>query len=76
MKMNVGQDTSKARLRLSLDPKKIAYCSEWAAEAAGLGEFSDFSTVQNASLDNLLRLADGNGDIINDINTRTVRKIV
>jgi aconitate hydratase len=53
MPITVGMDTSKTRRTLSAAGKSIAYYSIPAAEAAGLGKFSNLPASLKVVLDNL-----------------------
>ncbi|MEL7106235.1 MAG: aconitate hydratase AcnA [Pseudomonadota bacterium] len=67
MPITVGQDTAKTRTTLEVSGKSIAYYSIPAAEAAGLGAFSDLPAVLKVVLENMLRFEDGKTVDLDDI---------
>jgi aconitate hydratase len=60
-------DTSKTRRTLSAGGKSIAYYSIPAAEAAGLGKFSNLPASLKVVLENMLRFEDGKTVTTDDI---------
>jgi aconitate hydratase len=60
-------DTSKTRRTLSAGGKSIAYYSIPAAEAAGLGTFSNLPASLKVVLENMLRFEDGKTVTTDDI---------
>ena len=67
MPITVGHDTAKTRKTLSVGDKTIAYYSIPAAEAAGLGEFSNLPAALKVVLENMLRFEDGKTVSVDDI---------
>jgi len=67
MPINVGQDTAGTRKTLTVGGKTIAYYSIPAAEAAGLGEFSNLPAALKVVLENMLRFEDGKTVSVDDI---------
>jgi aconitate hydratase len=67
MPITVGSDTSKTRRTLSAGGKSIAYYSIPAAEAAGLGTFSNLPAALRVVLENMLRFEDGKTVTTDDI---------
>ncbi len=59
MTITVGQDSSNTRKTLSVGGSSFAYYSIAAAEAAGMGSFSNLPSVLKVVLENLLRFEDG-----------------
>jgi len=59
MPIQVGNDTSKTRKTLTVGGSSIAYYSIPAAEAAGLGDFSNLPAALKVVLENMLRFEDG-----------------
>ena len=67
MPVTVGSDTSKTRRTLSTGGKSVAYYSIPAAEAAGLGTFSNLPAALKVVLENMLRFEDGKTVTVDDI---------
>jgi len=67
MPITVGKDTSKTRKTLTVGGKSFAYYSIPAAEAAGLGEFSNLPSALKVVLENMLRFEDGKTVHVDDI---------
>ena len=67
MSIIVGQDTAKTRKTLAVNGKSIAYYSIPAAEAAGLGTFSNLPACLKVVLENMLRFEDGKTVSVDDI---------
>jgi aconitate hydratase len=67
MTIIVGQDTAKARKTLTAGKQSIAYYSIPAAQAAGLGDFSNLPAALKVVLENMLRFEDGKTVTIDDI---------
>jgi aconitate hydratase len=67
MTITVGSDTAKIRHTLSVGGKSIAYYSIPAAEAAGLGQFSNLPASLKVVLENMLRFEDGKTVTVDDI---------
>ncbi|WP_417721496.1 aconitate hydratase AcnA [Salipiger sp.] len=67
MPIVVGQDTSSTRKTLEVNGKTYAYYSIPAAEAAGLGEFSNLPAALKVVLENMLRFEDGKTVSVDDI---------
>lgn len=67
MPIVVGQDTAKTRKTLTVGSQSIAYYSIPAAEAAGLGEFSNLPAALKVVLENMLRFEDGKTVSVDDI---------
>jgi aconitate hydratase len=67
MTITVGSDTSKTRRTLSAGGKTVAYYSIPAAEAAGLGSFSNLPASLKVVLENMLRFEDGKTVTTDDI---------
>ncbi|QPM89963.1 aconitate hydratase AcnA [Pseudooceanicola algae] len=67
MPIQVGQDTAKTRKTLTVGDKSIAYYSIPAAEAAGLGDFSNLPAALKVVLENMLRFEDGKTVTVDDI---------
>ena len=63
----VGQDTAKTRKTLTVNGTSIAYYSIPAAEAAGLGTFSNLPACLKVVLENMLRFDDGKTVSVDDI---------
>ncbi len=59
MTIQVGQDTAGTRKTLRADGTGIAYYSIKAAEAAGLGDFTNLPASLRVVLENMLRFEDG-----------------
>ena len=59
MTVIVGKDTAKTRKSLSVGGKTLAYYSIPAAQAAGLGDFSQLPASLKVVLENMLRFEDG-----------------
>ncbi|MFZ1727312.1 MAG: aconitate hydratase AcnA [Albidovulum sp.] len=59
MAIVTGKDTAKTRKTLTSGGKSIAYYSIPAAEAAGLGKFSNLPAALKVVLENMLRFEDG-----------------
>ncbi|MFV0513992.1 MAG: aconitate hydratase AcnA [Jhaorihella sp.] len=58
MPITVGQDTARTRRTLSVGGKSVAYYSIPAAQAAGLGDFSNLPAALKVVLENMLRFED------------------
>ncbi len=58
MPIKVGQDTAKTRRSLNVNGKSISYYSIPAAQAAGLGDFSNLPAALKVVLENMLRFED------------------
>ncbi|MDO6586665.1 aconitate hydratase AcnA [Salipiger sp. 1_MG-2023] len=67
MPIQVGQDLSKTRKTLDVGGKTYAYYSIPAAEAAGLGSFSNLPAALKVVLENMLRFEDGKTVSVDDI---------
>ena len=67
MPISVGHDSAKTRRTLSAGGKTVAYYSIPAAEAAGLGEFSNLPASLKVVLENMLRFEDGKTVSLDDI---------
>ncbi|AVO39234.1 aconitate hydratase AcnA [Pukyongiella litopenaei] len=67
MPITVGQDTSKTRRTLQAGGATVAYYSIPAAEAAGLGDFSNLPAALKVVLENMLRFEDGKTVTVDDI---------
>ncbi len=59
MTVIVGKDTAKTRKTLSIGGETIAYYSIPAAQAAGLGDFTQLPASLKVVLENMLRFEDG-----------------
>jgi aconitate hydratase len=59
MSITVGHDTAKTRRKLTAGGKSWSYYSIPAAQAAGLGDFSNLPAALKVVLENLLRFEDG-----------------
>mgnify|MGYP001026550732 CR=1 FL=1 len=67
MTIIVGQDTAKTRKTLTAGDQSIAYYSIPAAQAAGLGDFSNLPAALKVVLENMLRFEDGKTVTVDDI---------
>ncbi|MCK0148584.1 aconitate hydratase AcnA [Marivita sp. S6314] len=67
MPITVGQDSAKTRKTLTVNGASIAYYSIPAAEAAGLGSFSNLPACLKVVLENMLRFEDGKTVTVDDI---------
>ena len=67
MPIIVGQDTSSTRKTLEVNGKTYAYYSIPAAEAAGLGTFSNLPAALKVVLENMLRFEDGKTVSVDDV---------
>jgi aconitate hydratase len=67
MTIIVGQDTAKTRKTLTAGKQSIAYYSIPAAQAAGLGDFSNLPAALKVVLENMLRFEDGKTVTVDDI---------
>ncbi|MFP7570625.1 aconitate hydratase AcnA [Marivita sp. S2033] len=67
MPITVGQDTAKTRKTLTVNGTSVAYYSIPAAEAAGLGSFSNLPACLKVVLENMLRFEDGKTVSVDDI---------
>jgi aconitate hydratase len=67
MTIIVGQDTAKTRKTLTSGDQSIAYYSIPAAQAAGLGDFSNLPAALKVVLENMLRFEDGKTVTVDDI---------
>ena len=65
MSIVVGQDTAKARKTLTVNVETLAYYSIPAAQASGLGDFSNIPSL--VVLENMLRFEDGKTVTVDDI---------
>ncbi|MBM1222372.1 aconitate hydratase AcnA [Ponticoccus sp. SC2-23] len=59
MPITVGHDSAKVRKTLTVGDKSLSYYSIPAAEAAGLGSFSNLPAALKVVLENMLRFEDG-----------------
>ncbi|MCB1409826.1 MAG: aconitate hydratase, partial [Rhodobacteraceae bacterium] len=66
MTVIVGKDTAKTRKSLSVGGKTLAYYSIPAAQAAGLGDFSNLPASLKVVLENMLRFEDGGFTVSTD----------
>ena len=67
MSIVVGQDTAKARKTLTINGETLAYYSIPAAQASGLGDFSNIPASLRVVLENMLRFEDGKTVTVDDI---------
>jgi aconitate hydratase len=67
MTITVGSDTSKTRRTLTEGGHSVDYYSIPAAEAAGLGKFSNLPAALKVVLENMLRFEDGKTVTVDDI---------
>ncbi|MEM9098159.1 MAG: aconitate hydratase AcnA [Pseudomonadota bacterium] len=67
MTVTVGTDTANTRREMTIGGKTYAYYSIPAAEAAGLGEFSNLPAALKVVLENMLRFEDGKTVDVEDI---------
>ncbi|MBI1217360.1 MAG: aconitate hydratase AcnA [Rhodobacteraceae bacterium] len=67
MTVIVGHDSAKTRKTLSAGGATVAYYSIPAAEAAGLGQFSNLPASLKVVLENMLRFEDGKTVSLDDI---------
>ena len=67
MTVTVGHDTSKTRKTLNVGSQSIDYYSIPAAQAAGLGDFSNLPAALKVVLENMLRFEDGKTVSVDDI---------
>ena len=67
MTIIVGQDTVKTRKTITAGEQTIAYYSIPAAQAAGLGDFSNLPAALKVVLENMLRFEDGKTVTVEDI---------
>ncbi|MEH6645366.1 aconitate hydratase AcnA [Sulfitobacter sp.] len=67
MTIIVGQDTAKTRKTLKSGDQSFAYYSIPAAQAAGLGDFSNLPAALKVVLENMLRFEDGKTVTVDDI---------
>ncbi len=67
MPITVGHDTSKTRKTLSVGAQSVDYYSIPAAQAAGLGDFSNLPAALKVVLENMLRFEDGKTVTVDDI---------
>ena len=67
MPITVGHDSSKTRKTLTVGSQSIDYYSIPAAEAAGLGTFSNLPAALKVVLENMLRFEDGKTVSVDDI---------
>jgi aconitate hydratase A / 2-methylisocitrate dehydratase len=67
MPITVGQDTAKTRKTLTVGDQSFAYYSIPAAQAAGLGDFSNLPAALKVVLENMLRFEDGRTVTVDDI---------
>ncbi|WP_127111693.1 aconitate hydratase AcnA [Shimia sediminis] len=66
MPITVGQDSAKARQTLTVGDASVSYYSIPAAQAAGLGDFSNLPASLKVVLENLLRFEDGGFSVSTD----------
>jgi len=67
MPITVGHDSAKARKTITVGGKSLSYYSIPAAEAAGLGTFSNLPAALKVVLENMLRFEDGKTVTLDDI---------
>ena len=67
MTVTVGHDSAKTRQTLTAGGKTVAYYSIPAAQAAGLGDFSNLPAALKVVLENMLRFEDGKTVSLDDI---------
>jgi len=67
MTVTVGHDSAKTRQTLTAGGKSVAYYSIPAAQAAGLGDFSNLPAALKVVLENMLRFEDGKTVSLDDI---------
>jgi len=67
MTITVGQDSAKTRKTLTVGDQSVSYYSIPAAEAAGLGNFSNLPASLKVVLENMLRFEDGKTVSVDDI---------
>ena len=67
MSIVVGLDTAKARKTLTVNGETLAYYSIPAAQASGLGDFSNIPASLRVVLENMLRFEDGKTVTVDDI---------
>ncbi len=67
MTITVGQDTAKTRKTIDVNGTSVAYYSIPAAQAAGLGDFSNLPAALKVVLENMLRFEDGKTVTVDDI---------
>ena len=67
MTVTVGHDSAKTRTSLTAGGSTIAYYSIPAAQAAGLGDFSNLPASLKVVLENMLRFEDGKTVTVDDI---------
>ena len=67
MSIVVGLDTAKARKTLTVNGETLAYYSIPAAQASGLGDFSNIPASLRVVLENMLRFEDGKTVTVEDI---------
>ncbi|MGB3243404.1 MAG: aconitate hydratase AcnA [Sulfitobacter sp.] len=67
MTIQVGQDTAKTRKTIEVNGTSVAYYSIPAAQAAGLGDFSNLPAALKVVLENMLRFEDGKTVTVDDI---------
>jgi aconitate hydratase len=67
MTVTVGHDSAKTRQTLTAGGKTVAYYSIPAAQAAGLGDFSNLPAALKVVLENMLRFEDGKTVSVDDI---------
>ena len=67
MPITVGHDSSKTRKTLTVGSQSVAYYSIPAAEAAGLGTFSNLPASLKVVLENMLRFEDDKTVSVDDI---------
>ncbi|WP_372605045.1 aconitase family protein, partial [Actibacterium sp.] len=66
MSIIVGKDTSNTRRTLRVGDKSVAYYSIPAAQAAGLGNFTNLPAALKVVLENMLRFEDGGFSVSTD----------
>ncbi|WP_425070726.1 aconitate hydratase AcnA [Sagittula sp. S175] len=67
MTVQVGHDSAKTRKTLTAGGETVAYYSIPAAQAAGLGDFSQLPAALKVVLENMLRFEDGKTVTVDDI---------
>jgi aconitate hydratase len=67
MPITVGQDSAKTRKTLTVGSASVDYYSIPAAQAAGLGDFSNLPAALKVVLENMLRFEDGKTVSVDDI---------
>ncbi|WP_412506571.1 aconitate hydratase AcnA [Roseovarius sp. SYSU LYC5161] len=67
MPITVGHDSTQTRKTLTVGDQSVAYYSIPAAQAAGLGDFSNLPVALKVVLENMLRFEDGKTVTVDDI---------